>query len=221
VACKGAGLHEEAAAAYDAALPVAEALAGVAPDLLTALLHNIAGLAHAQQRYAEAEPVARRGLALRRGEHRLAADRPGLAADLAALAAIVEGLERWEEAERLYREALTGWRELGDRYEEAMTANGLAQVLRRTDRTDEAESLLRRSRSELTRLRGPRHPDTAVIANNLAMLLAATGRRDAAIRLLTRTVVDLVSVLGPGHPVTRQVTANLARVRAGDVQSNR
>jgi Flp pilus assembly protein TadD len=214
VACKGAGHYQEAAAAYDAALTVAEALVDKAPELLASLLHNIAGLAHAQGRWLDAEAVARRGILLRRGALQLAADPAGLAADLAALAAILEARERWDEAESLYRDALAAWSTLGDRYEEAMTANGLAMVLRHTGRSEEAESRLRRSLRELTELRGPRHPDTAVVANNLAMLLAATGRCDAAVDLLTPATSHLRASLGPRHPFVTQVAANLARLRS-------
>src|SRR6476620_10697712 len=57
------------------------------------VLHNLAGLDHARGRYAEAEPVARRGLEIR---HR-SGDSGGVAADAAALAAILEALGRGEE----------------------------------------------------------------------------------------------------------------------------
>src|SRR5437773_717010 len=83
---------------------VAEAQMDTDPQLLAVLLHNLAGLAHSRGDDAGAEPLARRGLALR--ERVCTSDDPAVAADAAALGAILEGLERWTESEALYRRAL-------------------------------------------------------------------------------------------------------------------
>jgi tetratricopeptide (TPR) repeat protein len=211
VACKFAGRFDEAEAAYARALPVAEAVADDEPDLLAALLHNLGGLAHSRRRPAEAEPFARRGLALRRAR---CDDPVGVAADAAALASILETRECWDEAEALYREALAVYREVGDDYEAAMTINGLAAVLRFAGRPDDAEPLFRDALLMMERERGPAHPETATVRNNLAMLLNATSRPAEALPLLEQASEDLRELLGPSHPATVDITANRDRIAA-------
>jgi tetratricopeptide (TPR) repeat protein len=209
VASKFAGRYDDAEAAYARALPAAEALVDAEPDLLAALLHNLGGLAHSRHRPDVAEPFARRGLTLRRTR----CDDPiGVAADTAALAAILETLERWDEAETLYREALGFYEDVGDRYEAAMTLNGLAAVLRFRGRESEAEPAFRRALTMMEAERGPAHPETATVRNNLAMLLNATGRPAEALGLLQDARRDLTDVLGAAHPATRDIAANLSRV---------
>ncbi|HVT77719.1 MAG TPA: tetratricopeptide repeat protein [Acidimicrobiales bacterium] len=213
VACKFAGAYDEAAAAYARALPVGEQLAAAGePDLLATLLHNLGGLAHSRGHYAEAEPIARRGLELRRAE--CGDDNEAVAADAAALAAILEHLERWSEAEALFEEALERWEAAGDAYEAAMTRNGLAAVLRFSGRTDDAEALFRVALRDVEVERGGDHPDAATVRNNLAMLLNANGRPAEALPLLDRAARDLEAMLGPTHPATVDIVANRARVAA-------
>jgi tetratricopeptide (TPR) repeat protein len=211
IASKFAGRFDEAEAAYARALPIAESALEAEPDLLASLLHNLGGLAHSRGLYAEAEPFARRGLALR--EERCN-DRPGVAADQAALAAILEGQERWAESEELYRRALEIWECEGDDYEIAMTLNGLAAVVRFSGRPEEAEPLFRRALEMIEAERGPGHPESATVRNNLAMLLNATGRAAEALPLLEQATKDLNEMLGPDHPATRDVRANRHRVAA-------
>ena len=210
VACKFAGRYEEAAAAYAKALPVAEACSRDDPELLCTVLHNLGGLAHSEGDDALAETYARRGLALR--EAHGCAD-TAIAADAAALGAILEGLERWDESEASYRRALVVWEREGDAYEVGMTLNGLAAVVRFSGRPGDAEPLFRRSLALIAESRGPRHPDTATVRNNLAMLLNATGRAAQALPLLTEAAADLEAMLGADHPATVDVLRNRDRVR--------
>lgn len=177
--------------------------------MLATLLHNLGGLAHSRRRPHEAEPYARRGLALRR-DH---CDDPiGVAADAAALASILETRDEWAEAETLYREALTVYEDVADDYEAAMTRNGLAAVLRFAGRPDEAEALFRAALAEMEHLRGQAHPETATVRNNLAMLLNATGRPGEALPLLDQAAEDLTAILGPAHPATLDIVANRDRI---------
>lgn len=210
VAAKFAGRYEEADAAYARALPIAEAHAESDPEMLATLLHNLGGLAHSRGKPDVAEPFARQGLALRRER----CDDPiGVAADAAALASILETVERWDEAEALYREALAIYRDAGDGYEEAMTLNGLAAVLRFSGRVAEAEPLFRHALAAMEVERGPAHPETATVRNNLAMLLNATDRPEEAAPLLRRALDDLTDGLGPHHPATVDIEANYQRIR--------
>jgi tetratricopeptide (TPR) repeat protein len=211
VACKFAGLFDDAEAAYALALPVAEQIADEDSELLAALLHNLGGLAHSRGLPNEAEPLARRGLAIRETS---CPDPRGIAADEAALAAILEALERWDEAERSYRRALSIWSELGDDYEIAMTLNGLAATVRFGGRPEEAEPMFREALAIIEADRGATHPDTATIRNNLAMLLNATGRAVDALPLLEQAAADLEALLGPDHPATVDIRGNRDRIAA-------
>jgi tetratricopeptide (TPR) repeat protein len=212
VAAKFAGRYDEAAAAYERVRLVAEAMLGSDPDMMATLLHNLGGLAHARCQFDEAEQLARRGLDVRR---RSTADERDLAADVAAFAAILEGQERWAEAEASYREALALWRENVDEYEISLTLNGLGAVLRFSGRLAEAESMFEEALSILERVRSTDHPRTATVRNNLAMLHNAMGRRALAIALLERACADLETRLGQSHPATVDVRGNLDRVTRG------
>ncbi len=211
VACKFAGRFDEADEAYSRAFAIAEAAQDQEPDLFATLLHNLGGLAHSRGKYADAEPIARRGLKLR--EERTD-NTEGIAADSAALAAILEGLEKWDEAEELYRRALAAWEEIGDDYEFAMTLNGLAAVVRFSGRPADAEPLFRQALEMIEADRGPEHPDSATVRNNLAMLLNATDRAEEALPLLEKATEDLVAMLGDDHPATTDVRENRDKIAA-------
>ncbi len=71
---------------------------------MATLYHNLGKLEHARGRYARGEPLARRSLTIHRKA--LGPDHPHVADDAAALAAILNGLGRHDEAETLYRWAL-------------------------------------------------------------------------------------------------------------------
>ena len=68
-------------------------------------LNNLATLYQAMGRYAEAEPLFRRGLEIR--EKQLGEDHPDVATSLNNLADLYQGHGRYAEAEPLYRAA---WR---------------------------------------------------------------------------------------------------------------
>lgn len=72
--------------------------------LAATVLHNLAGLEHAAGRYARAEALARRGIAVRKKAER--GPTVPLATDLAALAAILHSRGALEEAAPLYRRAI-------------------------------------------------------------------------------------------------------------------
>ena len=69
------------------------------------LFHNLGGLDHARGLFAAGEPYARRAVEIR--ERLLSPDHTETAAHLAALAALLDGQGRYDEAERLYLRALS------------------------------------------------------------------------------------------------------------------
>jgi tetratricopeptide (TPR) repeat protein len=205
---KECGAFDEAEAAYTEALAIARADDDV--EAQVTVLHNLGGLAYARADFACAELWAREGLALRRG--RISDDVSGLAADEAALAAILEALGQFDEAEALYRSALRTWRAVDNRYEIAVCLNGLAAVRRFAGHPDDAELLFGEALTAMSAERGESHPQTATVRNNLAMLLHATERTEQALPLLERATADLTSALGADHPATRDVVANRDRI---------
>ena len=73
------------------------------PDVAPSL-NNLAGLYEAQGRYAEAEPLYKRALAI--NEKALGPDHPDVAASLNNLANLYQAQGRYAEAEPLYKRAL-------------------------------------------------------------------------------------------------------------------
>jgi tetratricopeptide (TPR) repeat protein len=92
------------------------------------LLHNLGGLAHARGDYAAAEAPARRAVEIRQAP--LGINHPTVAADRAALAAILDALAQHEDAGALLEDALRTFEcTYGpDHYEVAITANNLAAI---------------------------------------------------------------------------------------------
>src|SRR2546427_235805 len=79
-------------------------------------------------RYEEGDPLARRGLEMR--ECALGPDDMGVAADVAALAAILDGEGKRYEAERFYLRALAAFERTdgGESYDVAVNLNNLAAL---------------------------------------------------------------------------------------------
>jgi tetratricopeptide (TPR) repeat protein len=95
---------------------------------LAPLYHNLAGLEHAQDRFTEGEPLARRALELRATHEGL--ETTGAAADLAVLGALLLGQQRYTEAERAFARSLAIWqgRYGQHHYEVAVVKHNLAAL---------------------------------------------------------------------------------------------
>ena len=201
------GRFDDAAALYARALWAAEA--GANDESLATLLHNIGGLEHARGNYAAGEAPARRSVELR--ERALGPDHPHVAADLAALAAIVDGQGRHDEAEGMYERALGIFeRTYGpDHYEIAVNLNNLAGVRHAQGRTADAESLYRRALAIKEALLGNDHPDVALSLNNLALLLEGERAAEAG-PLYQRALEIFVSRLDARHPKVIACAKNYA-----------
>ncbi len=206
---KYSGRFDDAAALYERALAAAER-AGASDESLATLLHNIGGLEHARGDYARGEPAARRSVELR--ERALGPDHPAVAADVAALAAIVDGLGRHDEAEAMYLRALgTFERVYGpDHYEIAVNLNNLAGVRQAQGRLVDGEVLYRRALTIKEALLGSEHPDVALTLNNLALLLDAMGKTSEAEPLYQRALQILTDRLDPRHPKVLACARNYA-----------
>jgi hypothetical protein len=91
--CKAAARYEEGRAHYERALALLAAEPTPDVSAQATLHHNLAGIEHARGNYTAAEALARRGLEIRAGS--IPEDTQGLASDLAALAAILDGQEAY------------------------------------------------------------------------------------------------------------------------------
>jgi tetratricopeptide (TPR) repeat protein len=182
--------------------------AGRSESLVAATLwHNLGGLQHSRGRYALAEPAARRAVEIR--SRILGGAHPAVAADRAALAAILDGQGETGEAEALLREALETFSRLGRRYEVAVNASNLAALRFRLGDEIEAQTLWERALGIKRELFGERHPELAATLVNLGVLAARRG--DGCARSLFEQGLRMLGPeVGSEHPVRRAATASLA-----------
>ena len=188
--CKAAARYDAGRAHYERALALLTSHPAPDLDAVATLYHNLGGIEHA--------------------------DPCDLAADRSALAAILDGQARYDEAEGLYREALRAFRgRHGSRdWDIAVTLGNLGAQYVRRGRLPEAARLLRRAATLKSRILGPADPGVAVALNNLALALRQSGDSVRAAALYRRAVGVLERSLGAGHPWTITCRANAARCGA-------
>jgi tetratricopeptide (TPR) repeat protein len=213
------GRFAEATAFYRRALPLLEKTGD--RGALATLFHNMGGIEHSRGRHAAGEPHARRSVELREAE--LGPDHVAVAADVAALAALVEGRGRLDEAAALYERALGIFRrKLGPQSaEESINMSSLAALRQQQGKIPEAEALYARALVIQERVFGRGHPEVAMTLNNLACLKREKGELGQARSLYERARKSFLKTLGPQHPHTRlcvsnhrAVVAEQARARA-------
>jgi tetratricopeptide (TPR) repeat protein len=182
--------------------------------VLATVYHNLGGLEHARGRYAAGEPFARRAVAIR--ERLLGPDHPDVAADLAALAPILDAQGKRDEAAALMLRSLAILeRTYGpNHYEVAVSLNNLAALRAAEGQTAEARRLYERSLAIKERQLGPRHPDVATTLNNLAVLHKKLGDARTAALLYARALSIFEASLGSEHPKTAACRANYGRLLA-------
>ena len=124
-------------------------------------LNNLAVLYRAQGRYAEAEPLYKRSLAI--DEKALGPEHPDVGTALNNLAGLYQAQGRYAEAEPLVQRSLAiREKALGPEHPDVATSlNNLAALYRDQGRYAEAEPLYRRSLAIDEKALGPEHPDVA------------------------------------------------------------
>jgi len=209
---KSQGRYAEAVVFYRRALALLEGTRD--KGSLATLHHNLGGIEHARGRYAAGEPHARRSVALRQAV--LGRDHPAVAADVAALAALVDGRGRLDEAAALYGRALGVFRRtLGPKCAEVgLNLSNLAALRQRQGRAHEAERLYDQALAIQQRVYGRAHPEVALTVNNLAYLVREGGNLRRAEGLYARALRSFERALGPRHPHTRLCRRNLRTVSA-------
>ena len=179
---------------------------------LANLYHNLGGVEHARGRFWRAAAHARKGLRLR-----LQCVRSGslaAASDMAALAAILDGLEAYKESEKLHRYALKIYqREYGSSHPEiAIVLNNLGALYQATKRPKRAEFFYRAALKMKRHVLPARHPDIAITMSNLAMFYSVHARHSLA-RLWSKRALQLLEgSLGHSHRTTRAVRKNHQRI---------
>jgi tetratricopeptide (TPR) repeat protein len=177
------------------------------------LCHNLAGLEHARARYARALFHARRGLRLRKALHEM--DPLAIAADEAALAAILVDLGRLREAKALLRRVLRAYRRrFGEQHAEtASSLANLGALYARAGRLRAAERAFRQALPALENILGRKHPRLAGILNNLAVVCARRGKLGESDALYKRVLRLLSRQSGPGYPSIALVRANRKKLQ--------
>ncbi|MFC7247501.1 tetratricopeptide repeat protein [Catellatospora aurea] len=211
ILCKYSGYFDEAEQVYRRALSIEEAQGPAATADLASLLHNIAGLAHARGDASSAEPLARRGIAVRSAMTEV--NQEALARDRAAWAAILIDLDRLTEAQAILSEVLAAYENVPtpDRYEIAVTLHNLGSLQARAGEHATAVDTLSRAYALKRASLGRRHPDLAITLYNLGRCLQNLGRSRAAKRRFRRAVDILGSRVTDDHPTLAACRDALSR----------
>ena len=135
------------------------------------------------------------------------------------IAEVLMDLARWEESEEQWRHALAESKELASPALIALTSNGLASLLQRSNRLEEAEPLFRRALEISENVFGVQHPVASTLLNNLAMLLQDTSRLEEAEPLMRRALEIAESAFGTQHPRVAACLNSLAIVLHGTCQT--
>lgn len=199
---KDRGLYEEAEKYYIMALDLLVCQVGKNAPELAGVYHNLAGLAHVQGSFSEAEEPARQAIQLRQSAHLV--DAAGLAADLSVLGAVLAGQKRWDEASDVLTQSLTLWRSRygNEHYEVAVQLHNLAAIEQAKGNYSSAEVALEQALTIKRRILGGSHPEVAALFNNLATVYVDTGRHQEAAEYYDRAVATFTQTLGPDHPST-------------------
>ena len=214
---KACGRFDEGLRLYQQALDSVVHLHG--DDCLagSVIYHNIGGILHSKGDFTAAEPPGRKAWEISR--RLLGEDDPRTLFDAVAYAAILDGLQRYDESEAIYRRALAIFeRTFGpEHYEVASNLHNLAAVLCARGDLAEAEKLYRRALAIKQKLLGAGSPDAALTLNNLGALLNLAGRPKEAAVLLERTVTILQGRVAPDHPHLILACANLESARLSSI----
>jgi tetratricopeptide (TPR) repeat protein len=158
------------------AIPLAQRVRARSPTTATLRHRSTALLYDNQGRYADAEPLYKRALAIR--EKTLGPDHPDVAQSLNNLASLYDHQGRYADAEPLSKRSLAiREKALGpDHRGVATSLNNLALLYDHQGHYADAESLYKRALAIREKTLGPDHPDVAQSLNNLALLYDQQGR---------------------------------------------
>ena len=208
---KYCGRFEEGLWLYEQALSAVTALHGEDSLAAGVIYHNIGGILHSQRNFAAAAAPGKKAWEI---SQRLLGDNdPQTLADAVAYAGILDGLQKHEESEAIYRRALAVFEKIfgPEHYEVAATLHNLAAVRSARGDLDEAEQFYRRALAIKEKLLGTESPDAALTRNNLGALLIQKERPAEAAALLQSAVSILQDCLAPDHAHLAMARANLSQ----------
>jgi len=194
------GNFVEAEELYRRALAIHESSGAPASANVAAILHNLAGLAHARGDARAAEPIARRGVAIREALDEV--DPPALAADRAALAAILIDVGKLSEARALLDDVLRDY-EQGHGpvdHEIGVALHNLGSLQYRDGDVAAAERTLGRAATIKRAVLGPQNPDLAITLYNLACCAQTLGNIGEAITHVRQAIEVLEAVVAETQP---------------------
>ena len=176
----------------------------------TRLLNQTGFYLAERARYAEAEPLYQRALAIR--EQHLGPLHPDTAISLNNLAELYDTQGKSGQAEPLYVRALAIFEQLlGPLHPNtAQSLNNLADLYETQGKYERAEPLYQRALAINEQQLGPEHPNTASSLYNLAGLYWTQGQYEQAEPLLERALAIREQHLGEAHPDTASSLNGLA-----------
>jgi tetratricopeptide (TPR) repeat protein len=130
------------------------------------------------------------------------------------LAALMNELKRYGEAEALYKVALAGnEKHFGSDHPATLSILGNLAFLYKTQcRFDESEELFVKVLQSKESTLGPAHPSTLTSMQNLASLLKDSGRPEEAIDMFRRSLTEQEAELGENHADTLASMEHLAQL---------
>ncbi len=222
IVCKYSGRFSEGVEHYQRALGIAERITGPDPAETATIWHNIGGRAFDSGDHRAALDPTQRAVTIH--EAVLGPDHPTVAADVAALAAILDRLGRRDEAAVLNERALSILEaNPGTGYDLAVLHNNIGvAAAARGDRTAAAEHY-RHSLALKEQLLGFDHSDVAMTLHNMGALALDDDDSGLATGHLDRALAIFGATLGPGHPRTgccRDLLAEADRRTTGRARSH-
>jgi tetratricopeptide (TPR) repeat protein len=173
-------------------------------------IHREANQKTQQGRYAEAQPLLEKALAMRRKV--LGEDHPDTATSYNNLAYDLDAQGKYAEAQPLFEKALAiNKKALGESHPDtAAFYNNLASNLRAQGKSAEAQPLHEKALAIRRKALGEDHSDTAASYNSLALDLHAQGMYGEAQPLFEKALAIRRKALGEDHPATALSYNNLA-----------
>jgi tetratricopeptide (TPR) repeat protein len=184
----------------------------------TSLMEGLALYYLGQGRNEEAIPIQR--LVFEIKEERLGSNAAQVFLAKNDLALLLNSVGEYAEAQRLYREALAGWKSIdASEYEfgYAESFHNLGDSLRCSGQLDEAESMLRDALKLFREKSGEYHWRTLMAEYSLANTLGVKGETENAVQLLRVNIEKKANHLpgGENHPDTLNSMMSLARIMLG------
>lgn len=212
-----AGKLAEAAKNFAKRLDIARRLHGDADHLeVVGGLNDLGIVLRSQGRLAEAEPIFRDALAMRRRLFK--GDHPDVSQNLHSLGRLLEGQGKWAEAEALYRDDLAMLKRLyrGDHAAVAQSLHTLGHLLYVQGKPTEAEAFAREALAIYRRLFKGDHPDVARSLNSLGILLQAQGRLAEAEALSREALAVRRRLFKRDHPDLARSLVSLGSLLASE-----